>query len=266
MTDTLSLFGDRIDEDTEPRAYYAPGDPNTPWRDGRPLDAGRAHVLANDLSHYCAESLRHLVCSVHPGGYDTNPSKTLIYAWGTVNDVGPYAVVGDPDGPSAIPWNQLTSMRFVLPHSVRDRPRKARGLALRRVRVSVDCDCELEDGARLFVALTAGRARPLEGPLLAFRYTGDSGLVAGTDNVDEDYAALDVLAAGRQQLHVVLEPNALEHPREWVYAREGNSDGRQILQVLPVTLWVGWTVSVYSSLLIHSVSAYEWPNPTTESV
>jgi len=265
VTGTLGLYGERIDDDTEPRAYYAPSSPDTPWRDGRPIDAGRAHVLASDLSHYCAESLRHLVCSVHPGGYNTNPSKTLLNAWSTVND-SRVPVVAAVDSPAEIPWNQLCSTRFVLPHSVRDRPRKARGLALRRVRVSVDCDCELEDGVRLFVALTAGRARPLEGPLLAFRYTGDSGLVAGTDNVDEDYAALDVLAAGRQQLHVVLEPNALEYPREWAYSREGNSDGRQISQVLPVTLWVGWTVSSSSSLLIHSVSAYEWPNPTTESV
>lgn len=265
MTETLGLYGERID--AEGRAYYAPSSPDTRWRDGRAIDAGTAHVLANDLAHYSAESLRHLVCSATPGGFDTNPGKGLADAWSTSTVLG-IAIPTDiaTESPAEIPWNQLCSMRFLLPHSVRDRPRKARGLALRRVRVSIDCECELEDGVRLFVALTSGRARPLEGPLLAFRYTGDAGLVAGADNVDEDYAALAVLASGRQTVHVVLEPNAIDYPRQWVYTRESNASGRQVSQAISTTLWIGWTLSSSSNFAIYSVSAYEWPNPATESL
>ena len=84
--------------------------------------------------------------------------------------------------------------------------------------------------------------------------------------MDEDYAALAVLASGRQTVHVVLEPNAIDYPRQWVYARESNASGRQVSQAISTTLWIGWTLSSSSNFAIYSVSAYRWPNPRRVSV
>ena len=85
MTETLGLYGSestpRVGRTTRRRRLTLAG-----------VMAARLtpapHVLASDLAHYSAESLRHLVCSATPGGFDTNPGKGLADAWSTSTVLG----------------------------------------------------------------------------------------------------------------------------------------------------------------------------------
>lgn len=41
------------------------------WQDGKPIDAGTAHIVHSNLSHLSAESLRHIAALVGPGAIET---------------------------------------------------------------------------------------------------------------------------------------------------------------------------------------------------
>jgi len=182
--------------------------------DGRPVDAGTAHILQSDAVHLAFESCRHLFTALGDGLCASNASN----AWDSVNDASKPDTTNNPA--AAIPWSQKNCMRFGPFFVPQDRPdpNNPGGMLLRAIEVEVAALV----GVHFMFALTTSAAPPYHGAV-AF--------------VDTLYTGAGVIGTATYQL---LATAPLPTPGPTMACRSSAAVGSPSTRAAQVYVWVGY--------------------------
>lgn len=206
-------------------------------QDGRPLDAGSAQIIDNDLTVLARENVRHLVWDAGFG-----KPKSLLSDSGR-GYAGLDDIQGAPDSTeygsdnlwAAISWDPRTSRHYGPIFCVDDRSMADVGFGLRSIRVDVDCSSATGSSLTLFVALTNGFQYPNEGRLVFLSTTPGAGRSVKTFTLS---------------MATILESRASRR------CRPNGGGATTYSQVLEVFLWVGWRATDANDAVL-AISAFE---------
>lgn len=214
---------------TTPRYIKHPPVATWPWRDGRSLDAGTAHIVHSNLSHLSERNLRHLGTVIGPGAIDgtANTDVDNPYVRLRLTDAQrPTAGTGGADtdllniawvtGYDCLSIGVVPAVGVTLqtdPLGYRPRTVRVRGTA-QRVQVA---------GAIYFVAaLTATAAPPsVQRPLVWVK--------------SSVYTAIGTMA-----LDITLTPPGPVLPTREMLSRPDAALGSSVTRVLDTYVWLGW--------------------------
>lgn len=229
-------YGERL---TTAGAYikHPPG-ASSLLQNGGALDAGRVHLVENNLVHLAAEGCRHWVLDHFGGdlvegrGYDYDDLGEPPATW--VTDTDPLRLIG---------WGRTTARRYGPFFVVRDEVAEDDSFIPRGVRVKVHYTTDGATPMRLFAALTRSDRPPVEGAVIWDEFT----LTAGTTST----ATLTLRAPGWP---------AGARPAAEVCRSDAGADALNVAREsypAQLWLWLGWYVASAGSNALHAISAYE---------
>lgn len=226
--------------DSSPKYYKHPPGGSGWAQDGRPLDAGTAHILHNNVSVLAHENTRHLAWIKGPGSIgSTTPD------WSGIID-------GSPDTTNApysmIPWVQGRDAVVVGPYvpSYTRLGTDPPGMYPRRVQVVIHLTKSATSSSVLDVmaCLIAGEGTPLRGQVVA----------AATARLTE------AVHAGERFVPLVLNAARPIAPSEGWRSRASGASVGAVTGVCPLRVWVGWLSNdVAVADFISAVSVFEIP-------
>jgi hypothetical protein len=228
---------------TTPRIYRREGAyRNELLSDGRPLDAGSAMLLANELNWLVQEAAgpRQLVNDSGPGAIVLGNSD-----WNDLNEVVPPASERTSTA-QEIAWAQSTARCYGPFAAVIDRRGEDGVLYPRNVRVAVRAKGDGSNPLKLYVAITATRRPPSDGYIDMHTAT----ITAASEATLFDDAASD--------LEMWRLPTVARTSPAPLIAHDGDGEPT-FVPVSEFYVWFAWKASGASPAYVTTLSAWELP-------
>lgn len=220
-------IGQRFDDDAALPGRYikVPPAASAMIRDDRPIDAGAAMIIHNNLSHAAAESFRHLFCDVIGIALSQTDGWT-----GPVDASSP-----GTSGLGSISWSPSVAVRYGPFFGVEDRQTDDGTPALRTVELRIEARSGTGSSLTIYSAIVVNR---LPDP----PYLGAT--------VEDSFSPSTSLSVNKRTLTVPL-PSSVRTP-----FRARPSGGAADVLVVPYWVWIGWR-STSGSDQVLTVSGYE---------